>query len=478
VFGHSVAAVGADRVLIGAFQDDTVALHAGAAYLFNTNGTLLTTFTPNPTTAADDLFGSSVAAVGPDRVLIGARSDDTGATSAGAAYLFSTNGTLLTTFTNPTPADFEVFGYSVAAVGPDRVLIGARSDDTGAADAGAAYLFSTNGTLLNTLTNPTPAAGDDFGISVTAVGADRVLIGAPRDDTGATNAGAAYLFGLETFTPGLIADGVNAGSLTTASLEDGAVTLAKLDPSIGVWTRAGTNIFRTSGNVGIGTVAPGDKLSIKGGALSFHHTSNDVPYGGLDLDPTGDSLRIRGNIGSIALNTDYVTIQRTTGNVGIGTTSPTAKLSVNGTANNNTGTWGIFSDDRLKADIQPMEAGSLDRLLQLKGMTYHYNKPELREGYNGLHRGWIAQEVETVFPEWVSEAPDGMKMVTPVGFNALTVEALRELQQKQEASAARFTEELRQREAENAELKQRLETLERLLDNKPHAGKERATTAK
>ena len=37
-------------------------------------------------------------------------SDDTGATNAGAAYLFSTDGTLLTTFTNPTPADNDQFG--------------------------------------------------------------------------------------------------------------------------------------------------------------------------------------------------------------------------------------------------------------------------------------------------------------------------------------------------------------------------------
>jgi len=192
-FGYAVAAVGNDRVLIGAWQDDTGAENAGAAYLFSTNGTLLTTFT-NPTPATADWFGISVAAVGSDRVLIGAYGDDAGAVNAGAAYLFNATGGLLTTFSNPTPADFDWFGVSVAAVGSDRVLIGAHADDTGASDTGAAYLFSTNGTLLTTFTNPTPATGDWFGISVTAVGSDRVLIGAPYDNTGATHAGAAYLF--------------------------------------------------------------------------------------------------------------------------------------------------------------------------------------------------------------------------------------------------------------------------------------------
>ena len=192
-FGNKVAAVGGDRVLIGAYGDDTGAYGAGAAYLYSTNGTLLTTFT-NPTPADADFFGASVAAVGTDRVLIGAWFDNTGASGAGAAYLFSTNGTLLTTFTNPAPTDDARFGWSVAAVGSDRVLIGALLDDTGATNAGAGYLFSTNGALLTTFLKPSPATGDWFGASVAALGSDSVLIGAHRDDTGAENAGAAYLF--------------------------------------------------------------------------------------------------------------------------------------------------------------------------------------------------------------------------------------------------------------------------------------------
>jgi hypothetical protein len=203
-FGYSLAAVGSDRLLIGANQGFLGALRAGAAYLFSTNGSLFTTFT-NPTPADADYFGSSVAVVGSDLILIGAYQDDTGATNAGAAYLFNTNGRLLITFTNPAPAANDYFGSSVAVVGNDRVLIGASRDDTGATDAGAVYLFNTNGTLLTTFTNPAPAASDYFGSSVAAVRNDRILIGASRDDTGATDAGTVYLFStngtqLTTFT--------------------------------------------------------------------------------------------------------------------------------------------------------------------------------------------------------------------------------------------------------------------------------------
>ncbi len=189
-FGRSVAIAGGNRILIGADGDNTGATDAGAAYLFGTNGALLLTVT-NPTPAASDFFGYSVAGVGAERFLIGAYGDTTG---AGAAYLYSTNGTLLTTFLKPGAAAGDNFGYAVAAVGTDKVLIGARFDDAGATDAGAAYLFSTNGALLATYTNATPASGDNFGSAVAGVGANGVLIGAQFDDTGAANAGAAYLY--------------------------------------------------------------------------------------------------------------------------------------------------------------------------------------------------------------------------------------------------------------------------------------------
>src|SRR5437667_4991776 len=57
---------------------------------------------------------------------------------------FASNGVLITAFTNPVPTSFANFGSSLAAVGSDWVVIGAPGDDTGAENAGAAYLFATN----------------------------------------------------------------------------------------------------------------------------------------------------------------------------------------------------------------------------------------------------------------------------------------------------------------------------------------------
>ena len=190
-FGYSVAGVG-NNVLVGALYDDTGATDAGAAYLFDgTTGALLKTF-QKLTPAADDLFGGSVAGVG-NNVLVGAYGDDTGATNAGAAYLFDgTTGDWLETFLSPNANPGDRFGESVAGVG-DNVLVGAYYDDTGVTNAGAAYLFDRTTGDVRRFQKPTPASEDYFGCSVAGVG-NNVLVGACKDDTGATNAGAAYLF--------------------------------------------------------------------------------------------------------------------------------------------------------------------------------------------------------------------------------------------------------------------------------------------
>jgi hypothetical protein len=195
-FGFSVAPFGTDRVLVGARD-------GGAAYLFDTNGVLLTTFT-NPAPATFNYFGHSVAAVGTERVFIGAPQADEGAKDAGVAFLFGTNGALLTTITKPNPAEYDSFGARVAVLGSDRIVVSSIYDDAAATNSGAAYLFSASGTLLNTMTNPTPAANDAFGARVAALGNDRVIISAIYDDTRrVTDAGTAYLFSIPTGPPAL-----------------------------------------------------------------------------------------------------------------------------------------------------------------------------------------------------------------------------------------------------------------------------------
>lgn len=192
-FGVSVALFGT-RAVVGSLYDDTGTTDAGAAYLFDVvTGTLIHTFS-NPTPVADDYFARTVALSGTTAV-IGAHGDDTAASLAGGAYLFDTvTGNLLHTLNNPTPIAGDTFGFPVAISG-NYVLVAATRDDTGATDAGSAYLFdAVTGELLQTLNNPTPALTDLFGYSALSISGSKIIVGAYQDDTGATNAGSAYLF--------------------------------------------------------------------------------------------------------------------------------------------------------------------------------------------------------------------------------------------------------------------------------------------
>ena len=108
---------------------------------------------------------------------------------SGGAALYVSNGFGLVQFTNPVPDYDDKFGCAVAALGSDRVLVGAWGKN---GNAGAAYLFSTNGALLTTLTNPVPASSGRFGYSLARVGSGQVLIGAPLHNPGGVpGAGAA-----------------------------------------------------------------------------------------------------------------------------------------------------------------------------------------------------------------------------------------------------------------------------------------------
>lgn len=175
-----------------------------------------------------------------------------------------------------------------------------------------------------------------------------------------------------------------------------------------------------------------------------------------------------GGISSAGSDTDlwfktYVTtgtslLKLNANNVGINTDAPNATLSVNGTASKpGGGSWSTFSDARLKKDIQPLD-NALQRLLRLHGVSFRYADPAAIGELAGPRVGFVAQDVETVFPDWVSTAAGGggYKMLTIRGFEALAVEALRDLRAEKDSQI----ESLRR---ENAELKARLDRIEAAL---------------
>jgi len=83
------------------------------------------------------------------------------------------------TVLDPFPAVGNLFGGALAAAG-GTVVVGAPFNDVGGADSGAAYLVDPySGARLLTFTSPHPGGGYHFGAAVAAVG-DTVVVGAPR----------------------------------------------------------------------------------------------------------------------------------------------------------------------------------------------------------------------------------------------------------------------------------------------------------
>ncbi len=88
-----------------------------------------------------------------------------------------------------------------------------------------------------------------------------------------------------------------------------------------------------------------------------------------------------------------------------------------------------YSDVRLKRNIDPLD-DSLRRILQLRGVYFEWN-PDSLAGANlgsGRQIGLIAQEVERVFPELVSEDADGLRSVDYSLLGPILVEAVKEQQ--------------------------------------------------
>ncbi len=95
------------------------------------------------------------------------------------------------------------------------------------------------------------------------------------------------------------------------------------------------------------------------------------------------------------------------------------------------------SDEKLKKDIVPL-AGMLDKVMRLQAKSYHYKANSQNDP---LSFGFIAQDVQKIFPEFVSEnANNGLLGLSYSSFGVVAIKAIQEQQQVIDNQSRRIEE--------------------------------------
>jgi hypothetical protein len=157
---------------------------------------------------------------------------------------------------------------------------------------------------------------------------------------------------------------------------------------------------------------------------------------------------------------DLVTFDFNNYRVGIKTTTPGYDLEVVGTAGLSTGSaWTNTSDSRLK-DIHGDYIRGIEEIMKLRPVLFNYKEGNPRRlPSKEEYIGFIAQDVQPVFPEAVAKGADGFLNFNMHAVNVAMVNAIQQ-QQREIESVKSENQQLR---LELQSLKEKLEQIESSL---------------
>lgn len=150
---------------------------------------------------------------------------------------------------------------------------------------------------------------------------------------------------------------------------------------------------------------------------------------GIGTTNPGNKLTVNGDFWANALNATDGSVQymRVSGNLGVAVSNPDVRVVISG--NCKATRFIETSDARLKENVAPLDA-SLKKVTMLRGVTYNLvNDPEgattPREEI-----GLIAQEVEKVLPAVVQTDLEGYKSIEYTRLISVLIEAIKEQQRE------------------------------------------------
>ncbi|MFY9346079.1 MAG: tail fiber domain-containing protein [Planctomycetota bacterium] len=285
------------------------------------------------------------------------------------------------------------------------------------------------------------------------------------DDRATTDAAGRFQLARAGAALHLIVDGAaivpTRFALAADAAADEPLMLPVPDSAAGV---SALFISKITGDINV----PGGKLSVGSPPSQVHRmhiygtgsSTNNQPHYVAETDggTFGPQLRLKHGGAS---GQEWVLVSGGSANGGVGAGSfglirvgaaqPAIVVNADGTCRNATGSWTTLSDERLKEHVQPIDSTqALHSLLALRGVTFEYTADAIAShgAPQGQRTGFLAQEVEKVLPQWVSADADGIRKITEHGTTALVVEALRELDSKNQAL-----------QGENAALRAQVEAL-------------------
>jgi hypothetical protein len=199
------------------------------------------------------------------------------------------------------------------------------------------------------------------------------------------------------------------GTATTA----GNIYLETGHSATGLPSTGTARVTINSTGVGIGTTSPGATLHIHGGGGKIRFGTNLSFYSEISHDTSVTANIVynnRDNAGHQFMQNDTTELARidSSGRLLVGTVSGSyqLQLSTDSAGKPSTNTWTIVSDERIKEEI---ELADLDicyeavKNIPLKRFKWKDEVYTEEQAYDRRKLGWIAQDVEAVFPKAVRQ---------------------------------------------------------------------------